>query len=143
MKQIKSACAGFTLALVTLSVTVGCAVNQREKLPNELHEWAYTQARTTDIPATAHAELEDGRQGELISFGTTPWGENTQFDIRERYFAASGRPCFRGLLSFDEAAPAAVVVCRYTNERWVATRAVAEEINVVDHASAQDAEAQQ
>lgn len=135
MKQSKSAWTGLVLALVTLSVTVGCASNQREQLPTEFHEWAYTQARTTDVPSEAHGVLEDARQGDTVDFGTTPWGDNTQFMITERYFAASGRPCFRGRLSVAaEADSQTVVVCRYNRDRWVATRAVAEEINVVDHA---------
>lgn len=137
MKQSKSAWTGFVLALATLTVTVGCASNQRERLPTEFHEWAYTQARTTDVPSQAHSTLEDARQGDTVNFGTTPWGEDTQFIISDRYFAASGRPCFRGGLRIAaEPDSQTVVVCRYNRDRWVATRAVAEEINVVDHAGA-------
>ncbi len=138
MKQLKQSWAGLALACIALTATVGCASHQREQLPNEFHEWAYTQARTTDVPSAAHSALEDGQPGQRIEFGTTPWGDNTQYQITHRYFAASGRPCFRGQLSFAQQAAQAdsetAIVCRYNRGRWVATRAIAEEINVVDHA---------
>lgn len=146
MKQATTAWAGCTLAILTLTLTAGCASQQRETLPSDFHEWAYTQARTTDVPAGAHDHLDEASPGERVSFGNTPWGENTQFAIDERYFAASGRPCFRGRLSYqavDEQSAGqrvdneAAVVCRYSASRWVASRAVAEKINVVDHAAEQ------
>lgn len=113
-----------TVVLVMAALAAGCANNSRQGLPEEYHEWAFTQARTTDLTPDSFSHLENGRQGDRIILGQTPWGEHTEFSINERYFAASGRPCFKGLLEHENGSLDAVV-CRYSANRWVASRAVA------------------
>ena len=108
-------------------VASACSTTPRHENSAEYYEWAFTQARLVDLPSSVFAALEDGRQGDVIAIGDTQWGSNSELQVSERYFAASGRPCLRGrVVGSNRANSEQVVVCRYSAERWVISRAVAE-----------------
>ena len=112
---------------VAVALIAGCAQTPHHD-SSEYHEWAFTQARTVEIPVTAADRLEDAQVGDVIQIGATSLGAESTYSIRERYFAASGRPCFKGQFVSDQSQQP-MVVCRYSRNQWVATRAVVEEFD--------------
>ena len=112
---------------VAVALIAGCAQTPRQN-SSEYHEWAFTQARTVEIPVNVADTLETAQVGDVIQIGATSIGAESTYSISERYFAASGRPCFKGQLVSDQSQQS-MVVCRYSRNQWVATRAVVEKFD--------------
>ncbi|MCH8502363.1 MAG: hypothetical protein LAT77_10695 [Aliidiomarina sp.] len=115
------------LGLLAFTLT-GCALTGNPQpsssVSDEFHHWAFSQARAVSLPAEAAPQLENGSVGDQITLGTTPWGSQTQVTLTERYFAASGRPCYRGSIQSSETPYTTAVICRYGENQWQATRNV-------------------
>lgn len=124
IKQLSQLLGAGILAVTLSSCALNSGSQPSSSISEEFHHWAFSQARAISIPAEASGQLENGRVGDQLNLGTTPWGSRTVLTLTERYFAASGRPCYRGSIQTSETPYTTAVICRYADNQWQATRNV-------------------
>lgn len=94
-------------ALFTIS---GCTLTQQ---PHYSPYYDYTN--TNFLPEALALKLHAALPDQQFVIAHSPWGDNAQIRVTDRYFAASGRTCLK-LSVNTQYRPA--VVCQY-NENWV------------------------
>lgn len=116
-----------TAKVVTLmafvAVLAGCAtggqINSSRAIP--VPQWLNTKNTVTFLSGQHSQQIEKARAGETVKLGASPWGDNTQLRVGERYFSATGKSCFiTTIVSSEGSLPA--TVCEYPEGNWGVTR---------------------
>jgi hypothetical protein len=119
-----------------VAVLAGCAssgqINTAKTIP--VPQWLNTKSTVTSLSAQHSQQIDKARTGEIVKLGVSPWGENTQLRVGERYFSATGKSCFiTRIVSAEGTQPA--TVCEYPEGNWGVTRSyTAEQKAVQDQA---------
>ncbi|WP_189443137.1 DVU3141 family protein, partial [Salinicola rhizosphaerae] len=81
------------------------------------------------VSASLGAFLDNAATGSTTTLQQTPWGANVSVQVRERYFAASGRSCIRLDVARNVAPaslPSGEIACQVSGKGWYAQRLVTE-----------------
>ena len=119
-----------------VAVLAGCAssgqINTAKTIP--VPQWLNTKNTVTSLSAQHSQQIDNARTGETVKLGASPWGENAQLRVGERYFSATGKSCFiTSIVGSEGNLPA--TVCEYPEGNWGVTRSyTAEQKAVQDQA---------
>ena len=119
-----------------VAVLAGCAtggqINTAKTIP--VPQWLNTKNTVTFLSDQHSQQIDNARTGETVKLGASPWGENAQLRVGERYFSATGKSCFiTRIVSAEGTQPA--TVCEYPEGNWGVTRSYnAEQKAVQDQA---------
>lgn len=129
-KRQKGLMGRFCAALVLIVLTSGCASlsNPSAGLDPEVtgNQWVQADDRITYFSEHQSRQLSRASSGKVLSFDQTPFGKNTSFVLKPRYFSAAGIPCFSTIVRADGAAPFMGNVCKFGDTLWGVTKSISE-----------------
>lgn len=76
--------------LLAVLLTTGC-VSTQQSVTSPYHDYS----NLNYVSAEFSLRLANARVGQQINAEQSPWGANAQLVVMEKYFAASGRNCFK------------------------------------------------
>jgi len=110
-----------TALLVTLLSLGGC-----KTLPSQSAKIT-PAAPATPVSLSALSEfLNQAAPGAVAVLPHSPWGPQSELNVVQRYFAASGRDCFKLRVSSAEGPARAAIACQQQNGEWTAARLLAQ-----------------
>jgi hypothetical protein len=77
-------------SLAGATVLTGCASSQQQASLNSIN-----QQPAQLLSVAMSQQLTNAKPGQQLIIQESPWGADTQLQITERYFAASGRTCLK------------------------------------------------
>ncbi|MCA0912748.1 DVU3141 family protein [Marinobacter nauticus] len=106
-----------------VAVLAGCAssgqINTAKTIP--VPQWLNTKNTVTFLSDQHSQQIDNARTGEIVKLGASPWGENAELRVGERYFSATGKSCFiTSIVGSEGNLPA--TVCEYPEGNWGVTR---------------------
>lgn len=115
-----------------VAVLAGCAssgqINTAKTIP--VPQWLNTKNTVTLLSDQHSQQIDNARTGETVKLGASPWGENAQLRVGERYFSATGKSCFiTSIVGSEGNLPA--TVCEYPEGNWGVTRSYTAEQEAV------------
>ncbi|MCC4270445.1 hypothetical protein LL254_06955 [Marinobacter nauticus] len=115
-----------------VAVLAGCAnsgqINTAKTIP--VPQWLNTKNTVTLLSDQHSQQIDNARTGETVKLGASPWGENAQLRVGERYFSATGKSCFiTSIVGSEGNLPA--TVCEYPEGNWGVTRSYTAEQKAV------------
>lgn len=115
-----------------VAVLAGCAssgqINTAKTIP--VPQWLNTKNTVTFLSDQHSQQIDNARTGETVKLGASPWGENAQLRVGERYFSATGKSCFiTSIVGSGGNLPA--TVCEYPEGNWGVTRSYTAEQEAV------------
>lgn len=115
-----------------VAVLAGCAssgqINTAKTIP--VPQWLNTKNTVTFLSDQHSQQIDNARSGETVKLGASPWGENAQLRVGERYFSATGKSCFiTSIVGSEGNLPA--TVCEYPEGNWGVTRSYTAEQEAV------------
>ncbi|WP_370258684.1 DVU3141 family protein [Marinobacter nauticus] len=115
-----------------VALLAGCAssgqINTAKTIP--VPQWLNTKNTVTFLSDQHSQQIDNARTGETVKLGASPWGENAQLRVGERYFSATGKSCFiTSIVGSERNLPA--TVCEYPEGNWGVTRSYTAEQKAV------------
>lgn len=78
-----------TLFLLFIMASLSGCISMHDSTP--AHSSGVNQPEL--LPSEINAFVANGPAGSIAVFSQTPWGEQLEFELSNKYFAASGRDC--------------------------------------------------
>lgn len=80
----------FLCSLTGVAYLTGCASSQQQASASSIN-----QQPAQLLSVAMSQQLTNAKPGQQVKIQESPWGSDTQLQITERYFAASGRTCLK------------------------------------------------